>query len=61
MLSRPSWTRAELKGSASNLDLMLDGAIEQINDASFDAFNIPFAEGDDPVQINAEFIESIKQ
>jgi len=61
MLSRPSWTRAELQDSASDLELMLDGALEQINDASFDAYDLPFSEGDDPLEINPEFIEKIEQ
>ncbi|MBO9873950.1 TerB N-terminal domain-containing protein [Xanthomonas sp. D-93] len=61
MLSRPDWTRAELEDGASDLELMLDGALEHINDASFDAYDIPFSEGDGPVEINPEFIEKIKQ
>ncbi|WP_234817289.1 TerB N-terminal domain-containing protein [Xanthomonas citri] len=61
MLSRPSWTRLELEDGASDLELMLDGALEHINDASFDAYDIPFSEGDDPVEINPEFIEKIEQ
>lgn len=61
MLSRPSWTRAELQDAASDLELMLDGALEQINDASFDAYDLPFSEGDDPLEINPEFLEKIEQ
>lgn len=61
MLSRPSWTRAELEDGAADLELMLDGALEQINDASFDAYDIPFSDGDDPLEINPEFIEKIEQ
>ncbi|APP73947.1 hypothetical protein BJD12_00255 [Xanthomonas vesicatoria ATCC 35937] len=61
MLSRPSWTRSELEDGASDLELMLDGALEHINDASFDAYDIPFTDGDDPVEINPEFIEKIEQ
>lgn len=61
MLSRPTWTRAELQDTASDLELMLDGALEQINDASFDAYDLPFSEGDDPLEINPEFIEKIEQ
>ncbi|UXA57875.1 TerB N-terminal domain-containing protein [Xanthomonas prunicola] len=61
MLSRPSWTRSELEDGASDLELMLDGALEHINDASFDAYDIPFSEGDDPVEINPDFIEKIEQ
>ncbi len=61
MLSRPVWTRAELEDGAADLELMLDGALEQINDASFDAYDIPFSDGDDPLEINPEFIEKIEQ
>lgn len=61
MLSRPSWTRTELEDGAADLELMLDGALEQINDASFDAYDIPFSDGDDPLEINPEFIEKIEQ
>lgn len=61
MLSRPNWTRTELEDGAADLELMLDGALEQINDASFDAYDIPFSDGDDPLEINPEFIEKIEQ
>lgn len=61
MLSRPSWSRAELEDSAADLELMLDGALEQINEASFDTYDFPFSEGDDPVEINPEFLEKIEQ
>ncbi|WP_141057179.1 TerB N-terminal domain-containing protein [Stenotrophomonas rhizophila] len=61
MLSRPVWTRAELEDGAADMELMLDGALEQINDASFDAYDIPFSDGDDPLEINPEFIEKIEQ
>lgn len=60
MLSSPEWTRAELEDAAADLELMLDGALEQINEASFDAYDLPFTEGEDPVEINAEVVEKIE-
>lgn len=60
LLSRPQWTRAELLDAASDLDLMLDGALEHINDATFDHFDMAFTEGDDPVEVNAEVLEKIE-
>ena len=60
MASRTEWTRAELEDAAADLELMRDGALEPINDASFDAYDLPFAEGDDPVEINAEVVEKIE-
>lgn len=61
MLSRPSWSRAELEDSAADLELMLDGALEQINEASFDTYDFPFSEGNDPVEINPGFLMKIEQ
>ena len=60
LLSRPQWSRAELLDVAADLDLMLDGALEHINEAAFDAHDIPFTEGDDPIDVNAEVREKIE-
>lgn len=60
LLSRPDWSRAELEDAAADLDLMLDGALEQINEAAFDAFDEPLLEGDDPVAVNIDLIEKIE-
>lgn len=60
LLSRPTWTRAELEDAATDLDLMLDGALEQINEAAFDAFDEPLLEGDDPISVNVDLIETIE-
>lgn len=59
LLSRPTWTRTELEDAATDLDLMLDGALEQINEAAFDAFDEPLLEGDDPITVNVDLIETI--
>ena len=59
LLSRPSWTRSELSDAASDLELMLDGAIEQVNEASLDHWDEPLTDGDDPVGINQEFAQRL--
>lgn len=59
LLSRPSWDRAELEDVASDLQIMLDGAMERINESAFDTFDIPLSEGDDPIEINPEFLEKL--
>ena len=59
LMSRHSWERGELADVASDLDIMLDGALEQINEASFDAFDVPCTEGDDPIEINPEILEKL--
>lgn len=60
MLSRPQWTRAELEDAASDLELMLDGALEQVNEACFDAHNILLTDGEDPIDIHPEALEKIE-
>lgn len=60
LLSRPQWSREELIDLATDLDLMLDGALEQINEASYDTYDIPLTEGDDPVEVNIEIMEKIE-
>ena len=59
LISRPEWTREELLDLASDLDLMLDGALERINEAAFDAHDGPLTEGDDPVTINRDILEKV--
>lgn len=60
LLSRPEWTRAELSDAAADLDLMLDGALEHINEAAFDTHGVPFLEGEDPVTVNPEILEKME-
>jgi hypothetical protein len=60
LLSQREWSREDLLDVAGDLDLMLDGAIEHINDAAFDAHDIPFSEGDDPVIVNPEILEKLQ-
>jgi hypothetical protein len=57
--SKLSWTREELETLASKYNIMLDGTLDSINDASFDHFGGPFFEGDDPIEINADFAKAI--
>jgi hypothetical protein len=43
-----------------DLGLMLDGALEHLNDAAFGEFDVAFVEGADPVTINPELLEKLK-
>jgi uncharacterized tellurite resistance protein B-like protein len=60
LVSRPQWTREELQDVAADMDLMLDGALERVNEAAYDTHDIPFTEGEDPVEVNAEVLEKIE-
>ncbi len=59
LLSRAQWTRAELEDAAADLEVMLDGALERINEAAFDAYDMPLTEGEDPLDVNVEVMEKI--
>ncbi len=60
LLSRPQWSREDLLDVAADLDLMLDGALEHINEASFELFDIAFTEGENPITITSEIFEKIE-
>ncbi|MBG6083042.1 hypothetical protein IWX58_004792 [Rubrivivax gelatinosus] len=57
LLTQPQWTRQGLLQAAAVAGLMPDGALERINDACFDLHDMPFFEGDDPIDINPDILE----
>ena len=59
LVSRSEWSREELEDAAADMELMLDGALEQINDMAFERFDMPVAEGDDPIEINPDILEEL--
>ena len=59
LVSRPLWTREDLGDIAADMELMLDGALEHINEAMLDIFAAPLTEGDDPIEINQELLEQL--
>lgn len=60
LMERQSWPRSEVVALASELGLMTDGALESINEASYDRLDLPFAEGDDPVEINPDAVTRLR-
>lgn len=59
LLTRPSWTRAELADIAADMELMLDGALERVNEAALDAYDNRIADGDDPIEIAQDLLEKV--
>lgn len=59
LVSRSEWSRDELEAVAADMELMLDGALEHVNDAAFDLFDMPLTEGEEPVEINSEIREKL--
>jgi hypothetical protein len=56
LIQRPEWTRQELEHICADRGLMTDGAVETINEASFDKFDSALIEGEDPVTINTDLL-----
>ena len=59
LLTRQSWTRAELADIAADMELMLDGALERVNEAALDAYDARIVDGDDPIEIAQDLIENV--
>ncbi len=59
IITRLEWSREELEAAASDMELMLDGALERINDMAFEYFDMPVTEGDDPLEINADILSKL--
>ena len=59
LLTRHSWTRAELNDIAADMEMMLDGALERVNEAALETFDARIAEGDDPIEIAQDLMESV--
>ena len=56
MLGKQEHRRDELIALARGCGLMLDGALERINEAAYDTWDAPFAEGEDPLELSPEAI-----
>lgn len=61
LCTRPEWARDELEELAQDRGVLIDGALEHINEATFDTYNQPFCEGDDPIEINKDVVKEILQ
>ena len=59
LLTRHSWSRQELNDIAADMEMMLDGALERVNEAALDTFDVRIAEGDDPIEIAQDLMESV--
>lgn len=59
LVGRKSWPRTELADIAADMELMLDGAIEKVNEATADAAGGLLLEGDDPIELNHDIMEKL--
>lgn len=60
LITRPQWRREELLNLAADFDLMLDGALENINESTLDHLDEQIIEGDDLLEVNQTLLEKIE-
>lgn len=56
MAHQSEWNRETLTAQASDWGLLLDGALEVINDAAFDICDEALTDGDDPIEIDTDVL-----
>jgi hypothetical protein len=54
LLERPQWARGEFEQAAQALGLMPDGALDALNEASFEHIGAPILEGEDPIDLDSQ-------
>ena len=50
--TRDSWPRAEMQEACAAVALMLDGALDTLNEAAYEVAGDPLTDGDDPIYID---------
>lgn len=60
LISRDAWTRAELQDLASDRGVMLDGAMDRINEAFLNTKDAALLEGEDPIEVNRDIARELQ-
>lgn len=60
LISKEVWQREEAEVLCESLNLMINGAIETINDWSYDNVDAPVLEAEDEIVIDFEIVEELK-
>jgi len=59
LVGSTTWSRADLEELSQDRGLMLDGAIERMNDAACELYGKPLFEGDDPIELDPEVVREV--
>lgn len=54
---RESWPRDDFEALSSDLGMFPGGALEALNEAAFEQFDMPLTEGDDPIELVPETVQ----
>jgi len=61
LISQDEWRNEEIQQFCKDLDLMMDGALEVINDWAFELVDAPVIENGDPIFVDLEIVEEINE
>ncbi len=61
LITQEKWSRTELESMCNGLGLMVDGAVETINDWSFEVLDEPVLEDDGDIYVMLDVAEDIEQ
>ena len=59
LAQRLVWNRSALDSKAAKLNLLLDGALEMLNDVAFERCDESLTDGDDPIELNIDVLKQL--
>lgn len=59
LLTQSTWDKGALESKSQELNVMLNGTLEALNEACFDCYDCPLFEGDDPIEISPEILSKL--
>lgn len=60
LAKQETWSRQGVEQLAAQLDLMVDGTLESLNELAFDLCGAPLAEGDEPIEVDVEIAKEMQ-
>ncbi|MEI5639324.1 MULTISPECIES: tellurite resistance TerB family protein [unclassified Pseudoalteromonas] len=60
LIAKESWPRKEVHELCSKLNIMVDGALETINDWAYDKVDAPILDDDGDIYVDLEIVEELK-
>ncbi|WP_067099218.1 tellurite resistance TerB family protein [Marinomonas atlantica] len=61
LITKESWARKEVHELCSKLNIMVDGALETINDWAYDKVDAPVLDDDGDIYVDLEIVEELKE
>lgn len=59
LITRAVWDRVVVEAKSRELNLMLEGVLEALNELCFDTYDAPLFEGDDPLELSFEILNKL--